>query len=65
MNQRPILLTISCPRSTEPLGQMADEIEKEVALWDADDLVADHNEQGETLCTGEAQPVGNGVAEIF
>lgn len=57
--------TVSCFGSPQPLRQMADKVKEEVALGDADDLVADHNEQGEPLGTGKAESLGDGAAEIL
>lgn len=60
-----IFPTISGSGSPQPLRQVADKVKEEVALRDADDLVADHNEQGEPLGTGETESLGDGAAEIL
>ena len=57
--------TISGSCSAKPFSQVTDKIEEEVTLRNTDDFVADHNEQGEPLGIGKAEPVGNCAAEIF
>ena len=60
-----VLHTISGFCSAKPFSQVTDKIKEEVTLWNTDDFVADHNEQGEPLSVGKAEPVGDGAAEIF
>ena len=44
---------------------MPDKVEKEVALWNTDDFLADHNEQGEPLRAVQAQTLCDGIAEVL
>lgn len=58
-------LTVSTRSSAQPFCQMAHEVKEEVALRNADDLIADHNEQGESLGAGETEPIGDGATEVL
>ena len=44
---------------------MADEVEEEVSLRDADDLVGDLDEEAEALGGAEVEPLGDVLAEVL
>ena len=44
---------------------MTNKVKEEVALRDTNDLITDHNEQGEPLGAGEPEAVSYSIAEVF
>ena len=59
-----VALTISTASPPQPLRQVTDKVKEEVALRDTDDLITDHNEQGEPLGAEETQTLGYCTAEV-
>ena len=53
------------PGLLDPVGQMADEVEEEVALGDGDDLVRDLDEEGEALAGAKVEALRDTLAEVL
>ena len=53
------------PGLLDPVGQVADKVEEEVAFGDGDDLVRDLDEEGEALAGAEVQPLRDALAEVL
>ena len=53
------------PSLLDPVGQVPDEVEEEVALRNGNDLVRDFDEKAEALGRSKVQACGDVLAKVF